>query len=91
MALGLDGVRIEGCKFRRLEGLQDVFIARHDQTMGGQLEGIDLLVSRAVLLDHLARRVGGAGTRQLDLHIRIFLLEAFEQRPDLCAGRIDED
>src|SRR5712671_2618193 len=58
--------------------------------MRGKLEGIDLLEAGAIFLDHLAGGVGGACARQLDFHIRVFLLEAVDQRLDLRAGGIEE-
>jgi hypothetical protein len=85
-----DRVGIVSAHLRRLERLQDVFVTRHHQAVGGKLERIDLVVARPIFLKHLARRFGRAAAHQLDFDVGIFLLEAVEQRLDLRAGGVEQ-
>src|SRR5262245_3971304 len=59
--------------------------------MRGQFERVDFLEAGAIFLDHLARGVGGARTRELNAQIGMLLLESVDERLDLGASGIEEE
>ena len=81
MALGLDRVGIKGREFRRLEWLQNVLLARHDQTVRRQFERIHLLIAGAGTTDDDGRLKefvsGGAPLAQGTYRLRFDVSEYF--------------
>jgi len=90
MARGLDGGRLERRALRRAEGLKDVRVSDEDQSFGGELEHVELLITGAMFRQRPVCDVGLRAALHGDFQIRIFALEALDQRLDLRARGVEQ-